>query len=52
MKFMLSDVEFRDLIHEINYELDILNGKVNSVSIVKILKMIGFPINWTDILDL
>lgn len=52
MKFMLSDGEFRDLIHEISYELDILNGKVNSVSIVEILKMIGFPINWTDILDL
>ena len=52
MKVMLSDGEFRDLIHEISYELDILNGKVNSVSIVEILKKIGFPINWTDILDL
>lgn len=52
MKTMLSDGEFRDLIHEISYELDVLNGKVNSVSIVEILKMIGFPINWTDILDL
>ena len=49
---MLSETEFRDLIHEINYELDVLNGKVNSVSIVAILKKIGFPINWTDILDL
>lgn len=52
MKYMLSDTEFRDLIHEINYELDILNGRVNSVSIVEILKKIGFPINWTDIIDL
>lgn len=52
MKVMLSTGEFRDLIHEISYELDILNGKVNSVSIVEILKKIGFPINWTDILDL
>lgn len=52
MKYMLSDCEFRDLIHEINYELDILNGKVNSVSIVDVLKKIGFPINWTDIIDL
>ncbi len=52
MKYMLSETEFRDLIHEINYELDVLNGKVNSVSIVEVLKKIGFPINWTDILDL
>lgn len=52
MKYMLSETEFRDLVHEINYELDVLNGKVNSVSIVAILKKIGFPINWTDILDL
>lgn len=52
MKFMLSESEFRDLVHEISYELDVLNGKVNSVSIVEILKKIGFPINWTDILEI
>ena len=49
---MLSETEFRDLVHEISYELDVLNGKVNSVSIVEILKKIGFPINWTDILEI
>lgn len=52
MKYMLNEAEFRDLVHEISYELDILNGKVNSVSIVEILKKIGFPINWTDILEI
>lgn len=52
MKCMLSETEFRDLVHEISYELDVLNGKVNSVSIVEILKKIGFPINWTDILEI
>ena len=45
------------IIRELNAELKsqgymVLNGKVNSVSIVEILKKIGFPINWTDILDL
>lgn len=49
MKQMLSDREFRDLINEIGYEIDILDGKINSVPTTDILNQIGFPDNWRDI---
>lgn len=52
MKTMLSDVEFRDFINEIGYEMDILEGKINSVPIDNILNKIGFPTNWREIATL
>ena len=52
LKHMLSEEEFRFLIYEIGYEIDILDGKVDSVSLAKILDRIGFPKNWRNIVDL
>lgn len=52
MKTMLSDVEFRDFINEIGYEMDILEGKINSVPLDNILNKIGFPTNWREIATL
>ncbi len=52
MKKMLSDGEFRDIIFEIGYEIDILDSKVDTVSLNSILNKIGFPDNWREIVDL
>lgn len=49
MKYMLTDVEFKELINEIGYEIDVLDGKVDVVPLNSILNRIGFPNNWRDI---
>lgn len=52
MKRMLSEDEFRDIIFEIGYEIDILDSKVDIVPLNSILNKIGFPDNWRDIVNL
>lgn len=52
LRQILLPEEFRELVNEIAYEADILNGRVNSVPINKILNCCGFPDNWKDILDI
>lgn len=52
MKQMLQEEEFHDLIYEIGYEIDILDGKVDTVPLNLILNKIGFPNNWRDIANL
>ena len=49
---MLSEREFRDLMNEISYEIDLLNGRVETVSTKIILNKIGFPDNFRQILDI
>ena len=49
MKQMLSEDEFTQLVNEIGYEIDVLDGKVKSVPLNLILNKIGFPDNWRDI---
>src|SRR5574344_260912 len=51
LKTMLTDIEFRKLIYEIGYEIDILDQNVDTVPLVTILNKIGFPENWKQILD-
>lgn len=48
-KQMLQDEEFTDLINELSYEIDILDGKVDTIPLNTILNKIGFPNNWRDI---
>ncbi len=52
MKQMLQENEFHDLIYEIGYEIDVLDGKVDTVPLNLILNKIGFPNNWRDISEL
>ena len=49
MKYMLTEEEYKDLINEIGYEIDILDGKIDVVPLNSILNKIGFPSNWRDI---
>lgn len=52
MKHMLTNDEFHELVREIGYEIDVLDGKVDVVPLNRILNKIGFPDNWRDIIDL
>lgn len=49
-KNMLTQTEFREMIRETNYEIDILNGKINTVPLPTVLNRIGFPTNWKEIM--
>lgn len=49
-KKMLTHEEFREMIRETGYEIDILSGKIKVVSIDSILNRIGFPSNWKEIM--
>lgn len=51
MKHLLTKEEFRLLIYEIGYEIDLLDGKVSSIPLSKILHRVGFVDNWRDILE-
>ena len=52
LKKMLSQAEFRELIGEIGYEIEILDGIVDTVPLNRILNRIGFPDHWREIVDL
>ena len=52
MKQMLSETEFRDLMNQVSYEADILEGRLHSVSITSILNSCGFPDNWKEIMNI
>ena len=51
-KYMLGTEEFREMIRELGYEIDVLDGKVNIVPIETILNRIGFPANWKEIITI
>ena len=46
LKFMLDEREFRNLMNEISYEIDLLGGRLKAVKVDQILEQIGFPPNW------
>lgn len=49
LKRMLSENQFHDIMNEINYEVTLLDAKVDAVPLTTILNKIGFPHNWNDI---
>lgn len=51
-KYMLSKDEFREMIRELSYEIDILEEKIKIVPVKTILNKIGFPTNWREIISL
>ncbi len=50
LKRLLRDEDFHLLIQEISYELDVLSGKLKSISIDKVMDTMGFPTNYKNIL--
>lgn len=51
LKQLLTEKEFNEFIREISYEIDILDGKVNTIPLNIFLNKIGFPSNWRDIMN-
>ena len=49
LKYLLRPDEFKMLINEISYEIDSLEGKLNVISIDKVLDRIGFHKNYNEI---
>ena len=49
LKQMLNSSEFVDFIREIEYEINLLDSRLNTVSLNSILNRIGFPDNWIEI---
>lgn len=52
LKFMLRDSEFRLFLQEVDYEINILDGKLEAISIDNILGIMGFPKEYIKLLDL
>lgn len=50
LKYMLTEGEFRNFMNELSYEIDILDGKSNTVPINNFLNKMGFPNTWRDIM--
>ncbi len=49
LKYMLTDSDFVDFVNEVDYDLSILDGKVDTIPQNKILDRMGFPSNWAEI---
>ena len=49
LKIMLNERDFRNLMNEVSYEIDLLSGRIKVLKIEQILEQIGFPKNWHDI---
>lgn len=52
MKYLLRKDDFRGLLKEIEYEIERLDGIIDSIPIEKILDRMGFPANYMDLVDL
>jgi abortive infection bacteriophage resistance protein len=52
LKFLLRDSEFRLMIKEIDYEKSALDGVLKSTNIEDIMQKMGFPKNYTKLLDI
>ena len=52
LKFLLRKDDFRLMMKEIEYEIERLDGIINSISIEKILDQMGIPSNYMDLIDL
>lgn len=52
LKEVLRQEDFTLLIHELTYELDVLDGKLEVISLSKVLDRMGFPPNYKEIVRL
>ena len=51
-KYFLEDDEFRLMMKEFEYELEKLDGRVDSIPVEKILDMMGVPKNYMEIINM
>lgn len=50
LKRLLTNVDFKMMMNEINYEFDKLCGKIKTISIDDVIDRMGFPPNYRDIM--
>lgn len=50
-KILLDKKDFRLMMKEIEYEIELLDGRVDSISINKVLDRMGFPQNYIEIIN-
>ena len=51
-KILLNEKNFRLMMKEIEYEIEKLDGAIDSIPIEKILDRMGFPSNYMELIDL
>ena len=51
LKYMLTESDFTDFINEVDYDLSLLDGRIESVAQSKILDRMGFPQNYIEIIN-
>jgi len=51
LKELLTEDAFRLMLKEIEYEIEKLDGRIDSIPITKILDRMGFPSNYIDLID-
>ncbi|MBR3161800.1 MAG: Abi family protein [Bacilli bacterium] len=52
LKYLLRSEDFRMMMKEIEYEIEKLDGSVNSIPIEKVLDRMGIPENYMELVDL
>ena len=52
LKTLLATEDFRNMVYEISYAIEVLDHHVDTVPLPDILHKVGFPDNWKDIMDL
>lgn len=52
MKQLLSDIEIKNMVIEIDHALDNLQYNLHTIPIDKVLDRMGFPLNWKQIADI
>lgn len=52
LKSLLDEEDFHQMLKEINYEIELLDSRIDSIPIEKVLDRMGVPVNYMDILDL
>ena len=49
LKQVLSEEKFTGMMNELNYEIEVLKGKLKVIDISKVLDQMGFPLNYLEI---
>ena len=52
LKQLQKKEDFREMLKEIEYEVEKLSGRLNSISINRILDQMGFPRNYIELIDM
>lgn len=52
LKIMLTKKKFKDMMYELDKQIEIFNKNVKTISDEKILEILGFPLNYKDIIEM